>query len=155
MTTKTIQIDGMKGDTCVKNVNGALRGLNGVEVKSVSVGTAVLECTDDSACDAACTAISDAGYQAKPSDRDAGMKGAGQKQGQPVEQGLGRNAAPESERGTPAREPGSKAREGSGQQPGSAGSGTTGTGTQQQKSPTAQPQPQPQRSDTGRTGGNR
>ncbi len=152
MTTKTIQIDGMKGDTCVKNVSGALRGLNGVEVKSVSVGTAVLDCADDAACEAACTAISDAGYEAMPSDRGSDMKGAGQqKSGQPTTQGIGRSVAPEGERGTPSREPGSKAREGSGQQQ----SGSTGTGGSQQPQQQKSPPTQPQRNDAGRSGGNR
>lgn len=64
MTMKTIQIDGMKGDLCVKEVDKALRELDGVEVKSVSVGSAVVECASTAACDACCEAIDDAGYTA-------------------------------------------------------------------------------------------
>jgi copper chaperone CopZ len=79
MSTRTITIDGMKGDRCVQQVNDALNGLNGVEVKSVAVGSAVLECRDEAACTTACGAITGAGYSAHLADRGP----AGSKPGQP------------------------------------------------------------------------
>ncbi|MDZ4829445.1 MAG: hypothetical protein SGJ09_04505 [Phycisphaerae bacterium] len=67
MTITTIQIEGMKGELCVKEVDKALRELNGVEVKSVAVGSAVVDCSTAAACDACCAAIDDAGYTARES----------------------------------------------------------------------------------------
>lgn len=64
MTTRSIEIDGMNGDVCIKRVNAALRQVNGVSVQSVDVGTAVLDCDDEKAYEAACDAINNAGYDA-------------------------------------------------------------------------------------------
>jgi len=62
-STKTIQIDGMHGDTCVQKVNAALKNCPGVTSKSVTVGSAVIE-ADQAGCDSACAAINKAGYKA-------------------------------------------------------------------------------------------
>jgi len=62
-STKTIQIDGMHGDTCVQKVTTALKNCPGVTSKSVSVGSAVIE-ADQAGCDSACAAINKAGYKA-------------------------------------------------------------------------------------------
>jgi copper chaperone CopZ len=109
MTTKTIQIDGMKGDACVKEVTTALRDLNGVEAKSVAVGSAVLECKDDAACDAACGAINAAGYTARQPNQQPGSQGKG---------GVGH------ERGTHSRDAGNAAHEG-GSKPDGVAAGET------------------------------
>lgn len=68
MTTRIIEIDGMSGDTCVHEVKHALGGLEGVEVASVTVGTAVLDCDDDAACLSACRAIDSAGFTSSELD---------------------------------------------------------------------------------------
>lgn len=83
MTTRNMQIDGMKGDQCVQEVNKALRGLNGVEVKTVNVGSAVLECQDDEAFATAQQAVNDAGYEARPGQGvDKSTQESGSRQGQ-------------------------------------------------------------------------
>lgn len=83
MTTKIIQIDGMSGNDCVQEVKQALDGLDGVEVKSVAVGTAVLECDDEAACASACQAIDGAGYTAKAKDGQGGSQNAATKEATP------------------------------------------------------------------------
>lgn len=116
MTTNTIQIDGMKGDTCVKDVTRALRNIDGVEVKSVAVGSAVIDCKDDAACDVACGAITDSGYKAHRSNRPP--TGPGKSGGEP-------------EQGTPSRDSGNAARDSGSKQSGTgAGDGRhVGTST--------------------------
>lgn len=69
-TNRTLAIDGMSGDDCVKKVTGALKSINGVETKSVGVGHAVVS-TDDKGYAAACTAISDAGYRTRENSNNA------------------------------------------------------------------------------------
>lgn len=63
-TTRTLKIDGMSGDACVKKVTAALRDVPGVSTQSVSVGSATFK-GDESACDAACAAIDAAGYKSR------------------------------------------------------------------------------------------
>ncbi|MBL9120107.1 MAG: hypothetical protein JNL80_09360 [Phycisphaerae bacterium] len=83
MTTRNMQIDGMKGDQCVQEVNKALRGLSGVEVKSVNVGSAVLDCQDDEAFATAQQAVNDAGYESRPGQGgDRSSQESGSRQGQ-------------------------------------------------------------------------
>jgi hypothetical protein len=53
--TRNIKIDGMKGDTDVTKVRGALTGITGVQTHSVK---------DHAACEAACKAVTTAGYKA-------------------------------------------------------------------------------------------
>lgn len=60
-TTRTLKIDGMTGDACVKKVTAALRDVPGVSTQSVTVGSATFK-GDEAACDAACSAIDAAGY---------------------------------------------------------------------------------------------
>lgn len=61
---KTLSIDGMKGDECVKKVSGALEEVPDVSTKSVSVGAATIW-ADEAGCTAACGAVKQAGYKAK------------------------------------------------------------------------------------------
>jgi len=61
--TRTLEIDGMSGDACVKKVTGALKAVANVETKSVSVGSATIK-SDKACCNAACAAIKEAGFSA-------------------------------------------------------------------------------------------
>jgi len=72
-TTRTLDIDGMTGDSCVQKVTGALKGVHGVTTQSVKVGAATIG-ADSSGCSAACSAIGNAGFKARESSRsiDAG-----------------------------------------------------------------------------------
>ncbi len=67
--TKTLEIDGMTGDVCVKKVTDALKGVRGVTTDSVSVGEATIK-ADDAGCKAACAAIKTAGYTAHMEQED-------------------------------------------------------------------------------------
>lgn len=72
--THTLAIDGMSGDTCVTKVKSALHSVPAVTTQSVGVGSAVID-ANQQGCDAACAAISGAGYRAtentaeKPHDK--------------------------------------------------------------------------------------
>ena len=66
--TRTLEIDGMTGDACVKKVTGALKEVSGVETQSVKVGSATIKC-DKTACDAACAGIKAAGYTVREGTR--------------------------------------------------------------------------------------
>lgn len=61
--SRTLAIDGMSGDGCVTKVKSALKAVPAITTESVSVGAAVIG-ADQRGCDAACTAISAAGYRA-------------------------------------------------------------------------------------------
>jgi copper chaperone CopZ len=61
-TNRTLTIEGMSGDVCIKKVTGALKSVDGVDTKSVGVGHAVVN-ADEKGCAAACAAVSDAGYR--------------------------------------------------------------------------------------------
>jgi copper chaperone CopZ len=73
-STHTLAIDGMSGDTCVTNVKSALHSVPTVKTQSVNIGSAVID-ADQQGCEAACVAISGAGYRAtenmsqKPGDK--------------------------------------------------------------------------------------
>lgn len=75
MSTRKLAIDGMSGDTCVKNVTGALKGVQGVSTTSVEVGSATIQANKDG-CDAACKAIGTAGYKAREGSSSAPVGGA-------------------------------------------------------------------------------
>lgn len=62
--TRNLKIEGMKGDSDVTKVRGALVGVTGVQTRAVKVGSASIE-SDQAACDAACKAVSGAGFQTK------------------------------------------------------------------------------------------
>ena len=62
--TKTLAIDGMSGDECVKKVSSAIGAVPDVSAKSVTVGAATIW-ADDAGCTAACNAVKTAGYKAK------------------------------------------------------------------------------------------
>ncbi len=62
-STHTLAIDGMSGDTCVTNVKSALHSVPTVKTQSVNIGSAVID-ADQQGCEAACVAISGAGYRA-------------------------------------------------------------------------------------------
>ncbi|MFN5944244.1 MAG: heavy-metal-associated domain-containing protein [Phycisphaerae bacterium] len=76
-TTRTLAIDGMSGDTCVKSVTSALKAVPNVRVDSVKVGSAVIG-SDQRGCDAACAGVTKAGFKAK---EDMGAAGANSKSG--------------------------------------------------------------------------
>lgn len=63
-TTRTITIDGMSGDACVKKVTEALKSVHNVTIKSVTVGSATIE-ADQNGCNAACASIRTAGFKAR------------------------------------------------------------------------------------------
>ena len=63
--SRKINIEGMRGDACVKKVSGMLREIKGVTNPSVTVGAATFD-ANQSSCDQACTAIDAAGYTAHP-----------------------------------------------------------------------------------------
>lgn len=98
-TTRTLTIDGMKGDDCVNKVRGALKNVPNVSTQSVKVGSATIE-ADQSACTAACSAIKSAGYQAKDSQ---GQQHQGSTHGRPDDMNKssgGDHARQESQHGT-------------------------------------------------------
>lgn len=64
-TTTTLAIDGMSCGHCVQAVTKALSAVPGVQVKSVAVGSAVIEATDGWAAGKAVAALEEAGYPAK------------------------------------------------------------------------------------------
>ncbi len=73
--TRTLAIDGMSGETCIKNVTTALKAVPNVSIDSVKVGSAVIG-SDQRGCDAACAGVTSAGYKATEdaSAHDAGAK---------------------------------------------------------------------------------
>lgn len=68
ITDRTLEIDGMSGDACVKKVTGALKDVQGVSTRSVKVGAATIE-ADQAGCEAACAAITQAGYKSRSNAR--------------------------------------------------------------------------------------
>lgn len=62
-SSRTIKIDGMKGEDCCKKVNGALKSVSNIETHKVEVGSAKIE-ADHAGCTAACKAIDGAGFKA-------------------------------------------------------------------------------------------
>jgi copper chaperone CopZ len=77
--SRTIKVDGMTGDVCVQKVSSALKDVEGVTTKSVTVGSVTIEADRDGYA-AACTAIKDAGFKVE----DSGLNQSGPgKQGQP------------------------------------------------------------------------
>jgi copper chaperone CopZ len=66
--TRTIEIDGMTGDACVQKVTGALKGVHGVTTQSVKVGCATIG-ADQTGCNAACSAIGNAGFKSRETVR--------------------------------------------------------------------------------------
>lgn len=67
-SNRTLQIDGMSGEDCVKKVTGALEGVSNVSTQHVKVGTAKIE-ADETGCKDACKAIDGAGYKAHESQK--------------------------------------------------------------------------------------
>ena len=63
--TTTLAIDGMTCGHCVQAVTKALAAVPGVKVKSVAVGSAVIETADGWATGKAVNALDQAGYPAK------------------------------------------------------------------------------------------
>lgn len=63
--TTTVAVDGMTGGHCVQAVSKALAAVPGVKVKSVAVGSAVIETDDRWAAGNAVDALDEAGYPAK------------------------------------------------------------------------------------------
>lgn len=75
MTNHTLEIDGMSGDACVQKVKGALKDVSGVTTQSVKVGSATIG-ANQTGCDAACSAISGAGYKARENGKHGDTNGA-------------------------------------------------------------------------------
>lgn len=63
-STRTLKIDGMSGDTCIQKVKTALKGVAGITTDSVKVGSATIRSEKTGQCEAACTAVTNAGYKA-------------------------------------------------------------------------------------------
>ena len=63
--TTTLSIDGMSCGHCVQAVTRALSAVPGVKVKSVAVGSAVIETADGYTTGTAVAALEGAGYPAK------------------------------------------------------------------------------------------
>ncbi len=78
--SRKIDIDGMKGEECVKKVRNALDSVQGLKVQSVTNGCATVEGPSGQP-DAAYQAIRNAGYTPKlsgsPSDKTGSMSGQG------------------------------------------------------------------------------
>lgn len=70
LASRTLHIDGMKGEACVQKVTGALKGVEGVTTHSVKVGSANIK-SDKAGCDASCAAIGGAGFKAHESKHEA------------------------------------------------------------------------------------
>lgn len=65
MTTANLSITGMSCGGCVSRVTRALEAVPGVAVKSVQVGSAVLDVPDPATLTAAAEAVARAGFQAR------------------------------------------------------------------------------------------
>jgi len=63
-SNRSLRINGMDSDSCIKKVTDALRDVKGVRIRSVSLGTAKID-TDQAGCDAACTAVSSRGFETR------------------------------------------------------------------------------------------
>jgi len=61
----TLSIDGMSCGHCVRAVSSALGALPNVAVRSVAVGSAVIETSDPAAVSRAVAAVQEAGYSAR------------------------------------------------------------------------------------------
>lgn len=70
--TTTLAIDGMSCGHCVQAVTKALSGVPGVTVKSVAVGSAVIQTADGWTTDKAVAALDEAGYAANAMGESAG-----------------------------------------------------------------------------------
>jgi copper chaperone CopZ len=70
---RTLQIDGMTGDACVKKVTDSLKNVPGVTHPTVQLGAATIT-SDEAGCKSACAAIGTAGFKAHEDKRhhDAG-----------------------------------------------------------------------------------
>lgn len=64
-TTTTLSIDGMSCGHCVQAVTKALSAVPGVKVRSVAVGSAVIEAADGLTTGKAVAALDEAGYPAR------------------------------------------------------------------------------------------
>ncbi|MGJ8636558.1 MAG: heavy-metal-associated domain-containing protein [Phycisphaerales bacterium] len=67
----TLNIDGMNGDTCIKKVTHALKDVKDIVTKSVKLGSASIDASQDGT-NAACKAISSIGF--KTHEVKAGIK---------------------------------------------------------------------------------
>jgi len=69
-SSRTLAIDGMSGDACVTKVKDALKRVQNVATRAVTVGSATID-ADDAGCTAACSALGNAGYKAKSSGQSS------------------------------------------------------------------------------------
>ncbi len=94
IATRTLEIDGMCADACVKRVSDALKNVHGVSTQSVKVGSVTIG-ADQAGCAAACTAIGNAGFKAR--ERASSAQTNGQTHAAAVAAGsTGCSAAPKS-----------------------------------------------------------
>ena len=82
VSTRTLEIAGMTGDSCVNKIVAALRGISGVMTKAVKVGSASIS-ADQAGTAAAIASINASGFKAHESSHAAGAPAA-KMQGQPV-----------------------------------------------------------------------
>lgn len=75
--TVRLEIDGMSCAHCVQAVTTALAATPGVTVRSVAVGSAVIDSAGPDATQRAIAAIDEAGFAAKPGPRGCGNGGCG------------------------------------------------------------------------------
>lgn len=97
ITTRTLDIDGMSGDTCVQKVTGALKNVQGVTTQSVKVGAATIG-SDQAGCTAACTALGTAGFKSRErASTPASLSGSTPAEHTPGNQSVAQNATPKVE----------------------------------------------------------
>jgi copper chaperone CopZ len=70
--TRTILIEGMTSNLCIRKVEEALRRVGGITVESVTLGAAVVVCMYPAALGGARGAINYAGFQAQRREYSAG-----------------------------------------------------------------------------------
>lgn len=63
--TRTIEIDGMTGDSCISRITATVNAVDGVAVVSAELGSATITCDNPTRAHAACTAINAMGFKAR------------------------------------------------------------------------------------------
>jgi copper chaperone CopZ len=65
--TRTIEIEGMNSDACIREVKDAINSVDGVSTESIRKGSATIECRNQQQFEQACMAVESAGYRTKES----------------------------------------------------------------------------------------
>lgn len=68
--TRTIEIEGMNSDACIREVKDAINSVDGVSTESIRKGSATIECKNQQQFEQACRAVESAGYRTRESDSD-------------------------------------------------------------------------------------